>query len=140
MTHWLLPAGYLTALVLGVLLGVWSGRRHAHQRHTMEQAAEAAAKETSRRISGLIRTYPDLADAFDAAVVAVGQELGCDLAYVQLVRREEHRATVWRPDQALAGSGRRGARRPSCPCPTRSSGCSAPRAPSSSRTREPIPG
>ncbi|HEX7187906.1 MAG TPA: ATP-binding protein [Actinomycetes bacterium] len=102
MTHWLLPAGYLTALVLGVLLGVWSGRRHAHQRHTMEQAAEAAAKETSRRISGLIRTYPDLADAFDAAVAAVGQELGCDLAYVQLVRREEHRATVWRPDQALA--------------------------------------
>jgi len=96
MTEWLLPAGYLLALVAGTLLGVWSGRRHADVRLTGEQAAESAAKETSRRISGVIRACPDLGDAFDAAAAEVGRALGCDLAYVQLVRRGERRATAWR--------------------------------------------
>lgn len=99
MTAWLLPAGYLGALLAGVLLGVWTGLRHVRLRRTRKDAAEKAAKETSRRISGLIRSHLDLSDAFVAALAAVGEELRCDLAYVQLVRaiRRGPATSSWRP-------------------------------------------
>ena len=98
MSGWLLPVGYLAALVLGTAVGVWSGRRHAQARRAVADADEAAARETSRRISGLIRSHRDVPAAFGAAVAAVGQELGCDMVYVQLMRSDEQPATIWRSE------------------------------------------
>ena len=102
MTAWLLPAGYLGALLAGVLLGVWTGMRHMRLRRTRRDAAESAAKEASRRIAGVIRSHLDLSDAFGGAVVAVGEQLRCDLVYVQLVRatRRGPATSSWRPSDA----------------------------------------
>jgi signal transduction histidine kinase len=106
VSGWLLPAGYLLTLVTATLLGAWSGRRLSQRRRAVEEAASAAAQETARRISAEIRRFPELPDAFAAAVGCLGEQLGCSLAYVQLVRREEHAAIVWRP--APGGTPRTG--------------------------------
>jgi signal transduction histidine kinase len=107
VSGWLLPSGYLLALVIALLLGAWSGRRLAQRHRVMEEAAEAAAREASRRISGEIRNCPDIADAFGAAVTALGGQLACDLVYVQLVRRDGQDATVWRTDSSRGAPGAR---------------------------------